>query len=305
MQMTPGRISCKGERSEAVEFLTGTEDAGRPLGVVDAVGEVLGFQTERTAEAVVHAALALAVGEHIGGIKLYAGLIRIHYHRNACFVAYGSGNGVSAKDEIGIITVKKFHTGLVIFRIPTDGLRPAEIHGRTVNADDFPSRSAVLAVQGVAVGFDLQQMVINIAVSVQVEIAVVGEIDDRILIGFGIVVDGQAVASPTHGYLNVQIAGVALLAVGGQSGKNHRISLLSAGPEVLVEALLAAVEMVWTVVGKQGVGFAVQRKNTALDSISETTNGGTQIAIVSDVFFQGVVAQHNIHRIPRLVRHDD
>ena len=60
----------KGKGSKTVEFFAGTEDAGGPLGVMDAVGEVLGFQTERTPEAVIHAALALAVGKHIAGVKL-------------------------------------------------------------------------------------------------------------------------------------------------------------------------------------------------------------------------------------------
>ena len=51
------------------------KNAGRPLGMVDAVRIMLGLQTEGTAGAVLFSAFSLSVGHRIGRIKLNTGLI--------------------------------------------------------------------------------------------------------------------------------------------------------------------------------------------------------------------------------------
>ena len=74
-------------------------------------------------------------------------------------------------------------------------------------------------------------------------------------------------------------------------------------PDTVGKTLLSAVEMVATVVRCERVGMIVQLKTATSDAVGKAADGGAQIAVVVDIFFQCVITQHNIHGVAVMVRH--
>ena len=96
-----------------MELFSCPEDTGGPLGAVYTVGEVLGFQTEGTAEAVGLSLLAGSLGQDIGGIELHTGLVCVRDHGNAALIATGDGYRVIAQHKVAVISTEGLDTRLV------------------------------------------------------------------------------------------------------------------------------------------------------------------------------------------------
>ena len=78
-----------------MEVFTCPKNTGRPLGVMDTVGVVLGFQTERTAETVIFPAFALSGLEYgLAGSKeqnapaIFAGAFSLSVDIHSCHVRF-------------------------------------------------------------------------------------------------------------------------------------------------------------------------------------------------------------------------
>ena len=211
--------------------------------MVNAVGEVLRLQTESTAGEIFCAVFTRSAGGEIGGIQLYTGLIRGSGHHDTRLIAHCHRRGRTAEDLIGVIAVAQLYTGLFRIHFVTDGVHGTKIHGSTCHGENFSGREAGLIAHVEGLGVDLHPVSVHIAtaVTVEIEVAVVGQIQDGVLIRLGVVAQLQTVALPGYCDADLQIAGITLLPVGGQAGEYNGIAFLTAAPDGGIEAGFAAM----------------------------------------------------------------
>ena len=156
-------------------------------------------------------------------------------------------------------------------------------------------------------GADLQVMVIyrcGIIGTVQVEIGMIGEIYNGVLIGCGKIVKTQrSVLAQRVGDADLQISGVALLAVGTQSAEGDgAVAGYFSPPHTVAEADLAAVQVVRTVVYEQFVVFAVQREFSGFYAVAESAYHGAHVADRSRVGRDIVKAKQHVGVVSVFVR---
>ena len=147
----------------------------------------------------------------------------------------------------------------------------------------------------------------------EVEVAVIGEVEGRSLVGGGGVVEVQGVVfgegvDDRYG----QVAGVAFLAIGAEVSQRQGFAGGgSAGhglPDVLVETDVAAVQRVGAVVGGELIRFAIEREPAPGNAVAIAPNQRPEVGIG---FAEGgalVVAhiletQHHIAELAISVRH--
>ena len=290
-----------------MEGLSGAENAGGPVGMVNAVGIMLGFQAECCAVGVFLTALSCSGTGEIGGIELYTGLIGEDGHDDPGLVAHGHCRRRSADNIIRVVTTAALHTGLLGVDPISDGVHGAEVHGSTFYGNNVTGGQAGFVSQMEGLCMDLHPVSVDAAgaVAVEIEVAVVGQIQNGVLITFGLVTQLQSVALPGHGDGYLQIAGIAFLPMGGQAGEHHGVTFLAAAPYDPVKADLAAVDMVGAVVGAERIGLSVQIKRSAGNTIGKASNGGAKATVMGGVFIQGIVTEHHVHRLAIPVRHED
>ena len=104
-------------------------------------------------------------------------------------------------------------------------------------------------------------------------------------------------------------AGVALLAVGAHVGELHgrtrRRGERLRRPDVLVEALEAAVQRVGTVVGGELVLLAVQGEGGVGDPVAVAADDGPEVRVRLQVAVDRVEAEGHVGGAARAVGHDD
>ena len=150
---------------------------------------------------------------------------------------------------------------------------------------------------------DLQQLLLHVALAVEVKIAVIREIQDRVLIGLGMVMDAEAVALPAEAHRERERAGIALLAVGRDARKYEAVGILVRIPDVFVKAAQAAVQMVHAVVFCKGIAFSVQLERRAADAVGKAADGCAEVAGRFDIALQRVIAEHHVGQYAVPVRH--
>ena len=102
------------------------------------------------------------------------------------------------------------------------------------------------------------------ALPIEVKIGMVGEIRDGIRAADGTVIDAQRIVvrqGKCDGY--VEPAGIALFAVRQNGCEFHTVFAAGVIPELLVKAAQTAVELVFTLVGREPEALAVQREGRA------------------------------------------
>ena len=149
----------------------------------------------------------------------------------------------------------------------------------------------------------LEPLVQDGAAAVQVEIGVVGQVDDGVGVGRDPVIHPEGVVRgegvPDR---DLHVAGEALLAVGAVGFQQQGVA---EGFDRVGFAGKAAVQVVAAVVGLQLVGLAVQGKGRPLDAVGIAPHKGAAVGGgIQLVLLNGVVAQHHVHR-PAPGRDDD
>ena len=131
----------------------------------------------------------------------------------------------------------------------------------------------------------LQRVMENGTCSVEVEEAVICQIKDRIRVGLGVVGQRQRiVVGERDGRRHREVAGVILLAVRRQTCQHQPPVLFRGMPDILVEALYAAVQVVSPIVARKTVRPAVQGEFAVADSVGETTDDGAGVGLFFLVF---------------------
>ena len=177
----------------------------------------------------------------------------------------------------------------------------AKVERRTRDASDLARRDqrGVHGREPVGVQRDHVAQDVTLAVSRQVEVAVLCEVDQRSAVGGGVVIENQLVSVRERvGDRGPHSARVALLAVGAGIPKHEtdRVRTLERCrvPDHLVEALETAVEVIGTVVLRQRVGLAVQRESASGDAVAISADDGAEVRRRPQVVRQGVVAQDDV-----------
>ena len=149
---------------------------------------------------------------------------------------------------------------------------------------------------------DHQQLILYASLPIEIEIAVVREIQDRVLIAHRVITDVQFIFLPAEFHADAQRAGIALLAVRRNAAEAQSVCFLVDLPHVLVKANLAAMQMVRTVVRRERIGLAVQLKHALADAVCEAPDRRADVARVFRIALDRIIAQHHVDELAAAVR---
>jgi len=142
----------------------------------------------------------------------------------------------------------------------------------------------------------------------EVEVAVVGQVEHCRFVGAGLVVDAQFVAvGEAVGHLGGEVAGETHFAIRRQVSQGHADRILVLGflrlPDLLVEALSAAVQGVGLVVLRHLVAFAVEFEGALGQAIAEAADGRAEVRGAFLVTLHIVEAEDDVVEFAVFVRH--
>ena len=270
---------------------------------MDAVRVILRFQAQGAASAVDRPALSALIGKIIGRVKLHARQIGQDIHAQSGARILHGGNvpqraRLRAGNEAVVIPAGKAQ--LIPGRVDrlADGAAGAEIHGRAVHGQDPPGGQSPLPDFQKLRTVQCELLLQNSArvVPRQIEIAMVGEIDDGFPVAHALIENPQTVVVLQQiSDADAQIAGEAALPVRAEPEKAHAVRQKLRLPELLVEAEREiAVQIGAVVVVRERIAHTVQREGGAGDPVGMAANGGAEKAAVRLVLREGVVAEHHI-----------
>src|SRR5215212_2361860 len=301
---TGGARSVGGEPVDAggVVALAGAQHGRREVWVVGRVREVLGLQGQ---------AVALAVGaaagpdqgpvEEVAGVELDAGLVGEDLQHPPAARVLQPGRQLqpgAAPVEHPVVVVAAADLELleaVVADALADPGRAGEVHRRAGHRVDRPGGDQGGVDRGVVAGPQEQLVVVDVARALtgQVPVGVVGQVDDRGGVGGRLVAHAQGVAVVEGvGDGGVQGARVVLLAVGAdpvepdpdEPAAPHHAGL----PDPLVEADVAAVQVVGRVVDGQLVGDAVEGEAALVDAVGVAAGDAAEVGVAGvEVALQG------------------
>ena len=131
------------------------------------------------------------------------------------------GSGV-VDDVVVVVAVAEHELRVVGADAGTDRVRGAEVEGRAVDRGDLAGRDQTVVGRGEVAGVERQLMVKDRAGAFagEVEVGVIGQVEEVGLVGRGLVVDAELVGvGQGVGDVDGEVAGVALLAVRAGVGK--------------------------------------------------------------------------------------
>ena len=281
-----------------------------------AAGIVLGLQGK--AAVLPHGLAALARGgavlQKVAGVQLDARLGGVQLHADADLItgrpcADALAGAACAVDDIAVVVAAAHHGGLGEAGVDllADGLTGSKIHGGVHHGQDVAGGAGGVVALQIAGGVDAQLLVQHIAAAVQIEVAVVGQVYDRVSVRGHTVVHAEGVVvSEGIAHRDLQGAGKAVLAVRAygfhQQGVAEVLHLIDFPGKTAVQMVLAAIFF-------QLIGLAAQGKDGVLDAVGvaphkSTAAGAAGRGEVVFVICHGVVTQHHIHRAV-LGRDDD
>ena len=181
--------------------------------------------------------------------------------------------------------------------IAANGLRGAEVHAGAVHGGDLAGRQRCGIGGRIGGGVQLEQMAQHVAaaLSVEVEVGVIGKIRNGIRTADSTVVNMQRiVVRQREGDRHVKSAGVALLAVRKNRREFDAVFAAVVIPELLVEAAQTAVELVLALVGREVEALAVQRESRARDAVAVSADARAEIAVIFFIFLYRLIAEQHV-----------
>lgn len=279
-------------------FFPGLGDGLLPFGVVDGIGVELGFQSDAAAFAVFHAALALTA-EEIARVELNAGQVGVNGHDAAGNRIGHHGAGIAEHFKIVVVAALEVQGLVVLANVSANGLGGAEIHGRTLHAAHFSGGDAFRIGHGEYSRGQHQQLIHgggSVVLPGQIEIAVVGQVENGIVIAHSVVCDVQAAFFiQTVGDINGGAAGISLVAIGAfQMERNGGIGIIGHRPHPGMVEVGAGMEVVAVLVGRKGILPVTDGERAAFDPVGAAADNGAQEAGSVQVAFRVIIAQSNV-----------
>ena len=194
--------------------------------------------------------------------------------------------------------------------VPANGLGNPKVHGSPGNLPLFTGGDIGFIRRGKKPGGHgkaLLHSLLRLVMTCQIEIAVVGEIEHRILIADGSIGDTQGIALLQGVFdANLGISREALVAVGAFKTKGDGILFCPEHfPNAVFVKIIATVEIVFhVVVFVQLIGPALQRKGCAAGAVGISAHHCAEkraaFAVVSGI----IEAQHHIRQLSIPIRNE-
>ena len=282
------------------------------LGVIYTVGHLLGFKAEHILLALRITAFKgmLLVKQKVTRIELDAGLIGINLHHSAALWlvnAHASRrHGVISLYEADAVIVTACKTERLIgkIEIATDGLGGGEIERRSCHG--YLSTGGDQGIVGFKEALGIHPHLVveyfTRCKTAQIEIRMIGKIENRLFIGGGSVRDAKLIVlGQLVDHVDGQSTGIALFSVGRDAGKSKLTAVRDYSrlgiPDLVGKSDLAAVKVVRAVVDKEIILFSVKGKLAAADSVAPATDKRTLIAVALYVVTKIVVSANDVGQL--------
>ena len=273
---------------------------------------MLGFQRQASMAAIMRA-LVTGKTHVLAGVNLHAGLGGAQVHHAAALRIIQRAEAAHAAARHGKVEIKaifRCHHGILAAagKALAQAQPGSEIHRQAVHGQLAAGRNQRVVRLGNERRVQRQNLLLNIAMTGQIEIGMVGQAAQGILVAHGAVANAQVVfVRPANAYRHLQRAGKALLAVCAGIGKGDnigRLALVRLGmPKLAVKAVVPAVQAVGAFVCIHMIVLAVQGKGGAGDAVAYAADGCADIIILADIIGGAVKAQRHIGQAARAVRH--
>lgn len=288
------------EAGGGMVLFAGAESCRRPRGVVGCIRIVLGLETDSVAETIDFTPFARdSAVEEITRIDLNTRFCRQYIEGDTRSRAIECGSvGIvlvrgGIQHPVVVVAVSVTELDVVGVDVLPDGFgRRIEIKGRTRGNVGYLARGHKRTIDGRHTrGIEPKGMRENIVVAVarEVEIGVVGHIDDRGGIGGGGIVHMErVVVGEGVGTGRYDIAGETVVAIGGVDREAQGMSVyLLCLIDLVLPARGSAVEGMTIVVGEQLVGRTVDSNTPVVETVGIPPDTGTEIGrdslIVTDI----------------------
>ena len=140
----------------------------------------------------------------------------------------------------------------------------------------------------------------------QIEISVAGQITQGRPAAFCLIDDFQCPVRQRIGHGNIQRPWIALLSIRAVQGQGHRIAgLCTNPPNLLIEALRSAVEMVSAIIGPQRVLLPVQSKPAPADAVRVSANDSPYVFVLRQLCLQVIKAKRHVYRLSIPIRNGE
>ena len=190
--------------------------------------------------------------------------------------------------------------------VPSEGLGDHEVHGCARHRLAVPHRNQVRIRGQVLRSVEAQHMVQRTPLTLQVEINMVGQVHHRR--GIALRSEGEfqlAVVRPDIVRDDLQGAGIAGFPVFGEIHELHGIVHDAALPDLVLEAVGAAVQVVFRIVDRERVFLPVQGEMAAGDAVGVASGALAGAGAVAEIRGGVGIAQHDIGQFSVLVGHID
>ncbi len=272
---------------------------------MDAVREILRFQTERAARTVDSAVFPALHRQKVCGVKLNARKVGFHFHPAGGVGSFNQRNLTQpafrfchiAVIVTGSVTeLKKIGAGLI-----GDAPQAAEIHRRSLNRQNSPGRQPAF--------LDLQKTVCRNAdpvpqyasrtVTGEIKKAVIGQVDQCGMVADAVILNVKAVVIVQRvGNRDVQIPGETAFTVRAEPRKPYSVGQDLRIPELLMKAVMKIrVKIAAVIVIREMVTDAVKGKRSAGDAVGMSADCGAEKAALL-VLGQCVITEDNITELP-------
>ena len=245
-------------------------------------------------------------------IELHCGHIGAAGHTDACLLAFDNSvlriNAAFIFQDVAVIeSAALFQVDIIRVDVLTDGLGRVKIKGRSRNLL-IPADGDHRGIGGRdLVAVDPHDIVEDgaVALAVQVEVGVVGEVDRRLFVRRSGIVNAHFAVLKDIRHAHLEIPGIVLLAVGRENGEPKLVPHHFMRPDLLVEAVFAAVQVIAAVIAIKLIGRSVDRELSLADTVAESADECAQIAAVVLIACHIIVAENDVRGIPVFIGYDD
>ena len=199
---------------------------------------------------------------------------------------------------------------ILLFDVAANYLHGSEVHRRTSHRHDLSGRNGACVRRRIRIRVDPYFLAhgISAVLAIQIKVAVIRKVCNRIAVGNHMVSDDQAVIRCQRvAHRDVGVSRVSLITVGTEQRKaddGSESALLCLGlPETVVIQIRPAVQIVRSVVSRQPVLFPVQRKLRPRNAVGVAADRCSEVGRILQVRLHTVISQNHIDEFSVSVRH--
>lgn len=296
--------------------LTRTQDRVWELRLIRRIGEVLRLQAESVAMLVRVTVAADRAIEEVAGIELHSGL-RGRNFQDASGRGFVNARGqdqartFAVDHEIVVVSMGKLELFVVVIDAGADLLWFGEIERRSLYRFKFSRRNQMFVHRCKAVGIDHDLVIEDVAIAfaLQIEVAVIGQIDGSGFVGGRFVVDHEFIGvAEGVSHSDFQVAGKSVVAIFAQVVKDdsgfalHRLGV----PHDFIESVVAAaVQGIRAIVLGQSVSLAFETEGAVGDAVRVASDERSKVRRVGKISLKILVAKDDVSHLALAVGHAD